>query len=452
MRYKAVKKWPSGKLAICLQALCIFTISPSAYALDLLQSVTQGQQYDADFQSANFEYQSILESRPQIKSALLPQINLDIFYTKSKQEVRNSSRPALIPNDSYDVDTDGYQLSLNQAIYQHGLYLKLEQADLNIAKASVEFEAQKQALLLRIAKAYFDVLAARDNIKFTGSEKQAIEQQLNQAQQRFNAGLNAITDVKEAQARYDIAIANEIAAQNQLTIAKEALQLQIGEMPSPLNSLSDKIPLLSPEPDNMGEWVLTASQNNPALKAAQYALQTAQKQVDISNADHYPSLGLSAQRSFSSPNNSSFVVRDSIDTSVTLNLNIPIYSGGNTSAKKRQAISNKSKAQAQLNKIKRQTTQQCRNSFLGIRSSIARVRALKRALESTQIAYQATQTGFDAGIRTSVEVLTALQSQYRAEKDYAQARYDYIIQLLGLKQAAGILSMSDIKQINQWLE
>jgi len=422
------------------------------FSLNLLTSVQQAEQYDAELQAARFQLQSVIESRPQIKSALLPQINFDIFYTKSEQEIRNSSRPALIPNDAFKVDTDGYKLSLNQSIYKHDLYLKLEQADLNIAKANVDFETQKQLLLSHISQAYFDVLAAQDNIKFTQSEKKAIEQQLKQAQQRFNAGLNAITDVKEAQAHFDIAVANEISAQNQLAISLETLQTQTGEIKTSLKSLSHDIPLLNPEPNNMGEWVLTASKNNPALKAAQYALQTTQKEIDISRAGHYPSLGLSAQRSFSSPNNSSFVVRDSIDTSITLNLNVPIYSGGNTSAKKRQAIANKNKQQALLNKVSRQTTQQCRNSFLGMHSSIARVRALQRALESTQVAYQATQTGFDAGIRTSVEVLTALREQYRAERDYAQARYDYIMQLLGLKQAAGILNVDDIKQINQWLE
>lgn len=437
---------------IFLFTLFISNFTSPVFAIDLLTSLKQAQQYDAELQAARYQLQSIIESRPQAKSALLPQINFDIFYTKSEQEIQNSSRPELIPNASFNVNTDGYKLSLNQSIYKRDLYLKLEQADLNIAKANVDFETQKQALFLRISQAYFDVLAAQDNIKFNRSEKNAIEQQLKQAQQRFNAGLNAITDVKEAQARFDIAVANEISAQNQFAIALETLQTQTGEIKTSLKALNHDIPLLNPEPDDMGKWVLTASTNNPALKAAQYALQAAQKEIDISRSGHYPSLGLSAQRSFSSPDNSSFVVRDSVDTSITLNLNVPVYSGGNTSAKKRQAIANKNKQQALLNNISRQTTQQCRNRFLGIRSSIARVRALQRALESTQIAYQATQTGFDAGIRTSVEVLTALREQYRAERDYAQARYDYIMQLLGLKQAAGILHLSDIEQINQWLQ
>lgn len=209
--------------------------------------------------------------------------------------------------------------------------------------------------------------------------------------------------------------------------------------------------LVSPEPVDINAWIDYAKQHNPQLKSAAFAVEVSQKQVDIYRAEHYPSLSLELSHDFSSPDGGSFVVRDTENTTAMLELNVPLYSGGMTSAKTRQAVAEVNKAKVFYGRAHRQIVQQVRDSYLGVMSSIAQVKAFKQALISTQTAYQATQAGFEAGTRTAVEVLTVLREQYRAERDYAQARYDYIMNVLYLKQAAGILSRQDVVQVNQWL-
>ena len=426
-------------------------MSYPANAFDFLQAFNLAEKSDPDLQAAEYNYQSILEVRSQSKSSLLPQLGLNVYVRHDQSDISNSSDPVLMPNEKQSFNTDGYSFSLTQSLYEHGLYLQLEQADLTIAVATVELERERQALIMRVAKAYYDVLAAQDNQKFARAEKNAIEHQLEQAQKRFDVGMIAITDVKEARAQYDIAIAQEIIADNKVSTAHEALKVLIGEIPEDLHNLAENIPLITPEPVDINMWVDSAKKNNLALKSAAYAVELAQKQVDINRSGHYPSLNLQVSHNYSSPDGGYSVVRDSTDTIAVLELNVPLYSGGITSSKTRQAVAEVNKNKSLHDKSLRQAVQQVRDSYLGVNASIAQVNALKQALISTQTAYQATRAGFQAGTRTAVEVLAVLREQYRAERDYAQTRYDYILNILSLKQAAGILSKQDVIQINQWL-
>ncbi|MCW9057229.1 MAG: TolC family outer membrane protein [Gammaproteobacteria bacterium] len=435
-----------------ITALFFLAVIPwQVSALDFLQAVGRAEKSDPDMRAAEYTYQSVVESRGQSEASLLPQIELNIYTRHDQTETTNSSDPVLIPNDKRSFNTDGYSLSLTQSVYEHGLYLQLEQADLNIAMATVVLESERQALIVRVAEAYYKVLAANDNLRFARAEKKAIERQLEQAQKRFDVGMTAITDVKEAQAQYDMAVAQEIIADNRVLTAHEALKVLIGEIPEKLQDLSENIPLLTPEPVDINKWVDAAKKNNPQLKSASYAVELSQKQVAINRSGHYPSLSLQLSHDYSSPDGGSFVVRDSEDSRAMLELNVPLYSGGMTNSKTRQSIVEVNKSKAIYNRSFRQVVQQVRDSYLGVIASIAQVKALKQALISTQTAYQATQAGFEVGTRTAVEVLTVLREQYRAERDYAQTRYDYIMNVLYLKQAAGILSRQDVVQINQWL-
>lgn len=426
--------------------------SQQAYAIDFLQALDKAEQSDPDILAAEFQYQATLESRPQSLSALLPQLNLSIYKTDSSQDISNSvsSLPTL-PDGSYDSDTDGFSLTLQQSIYNHSYYAQLHQADSIIASATADINAARQALILRVAEAYFNTLGAEDNLKFAQAEKEAIGQQLEQTQKRFEVGLIAITDVKESQAQYDISVAQAISAENLLATSLEALRSIINIMPEDIAPVTEDLPLNSPEPADIDQWVDTAINNNLALKSAQYNFEAAQKQVSIDRSGHYPSLDLSAQYSDTSTE-SDTSSRDTEDTSLTLQLNIPIYSGGFTSAKTRQSIALKEQARTLRDKARRTAVQLSRDSYLGVTTSIAEVRAFKQALISTQTAYEATQAGFEVGTRTAVEVLAALREQYRAERDYARARYTYILNMLRLKQAAGTLSRDDAIQVNQWLQ
>lgn len=423
----------------------LFSInSHSVMALDFLQSYELAVKNDPDILAAQYDYQSSLETRSQSRSALLPQINLDVFANRVNQDSNSTFATG-------DSDTTGYSVSLNQSIYSHQLYKQLEQTDLQIASSTAGFTAQQQALILRVAEAYFDVLASEDTLAFAKAEKNAIGQQLEQTRQRFEVGLIAITDVKESQAQYDLSVASEIQAENVLSTSRETLRTIIGQYPQELSKLASQFPLVVPEPANIDRWVETSKKNNLALKSARYAYQIAQTQVLIDKSGHYPSLDLNLSHEDSSTDTDVTTI-DNEDTRITLNLSVPIYSGGLTSARTRQAVAQKERARSLQEQSLRSTVKAARDSYLGVTASIAQVHAFKQALISTQTAYEATQAGFEVGTRTAVEVLSVLREQYRAERDFARSRYDYILNTLRLKQAAGILSAQDVEQINQWLK
>ncbi|VAW65042.1 Outer membrane channel TolC (OpmH), partial [hydrothermal vent metagenome] len=302
--------------------------------------------------------------------------------------------------------------------------------------------------------AYFDALGAQDDLRFATAEKEAIGKQLEQSKKRFEVGLIAITDVKESQASYDTSVAAEIDSQNVLAAQFEALAVILGEYTTNIQPLAEAFTPSLPEPANMQDWSDSALENNLALKTAQFSFQAAQKQVDADYSEHYPTLDLVASHQFSSPDGSIFrgFASDTTSTSVTVQLNVPIYSGGTTSTKTRQSVALKDRARALKEKARRQTLQQTRDAYLGVTSTIAQVHALKQALISTQAAQEATQAGFEVGTRTAIDVLTTLRDVFRAERDYARSRYNYLINTLQLKQAAGTLTMQDGAAINNFLQ
>jgi len=416
--------------------------------IDFTEALELAIIHDQDLQSAEFEYQSTLATRGQSKSALLPQLELSVFTRRTDQETVNSTT---FLNSSSKFDTDGYSLSLTQTVYNHSLYKTLQQTDMLIAAATATVEAARQDLIVRLATAYFNVLGAEDNLKFATAEKEAIGKQLEQSKKRFEVGLIAITDVKEAQASYDTSVAQEIEARNLHSAELEALAVILGSYTTKIAPMVENIPLIIPEPANIQKWTDNALQNNLSLQAANYNFQASQKQVDADQSEHYPFLGLSARSDYSDPDGGRFD-GETTDTAITLQLTVPIYSGGLTSSKHRQSIALKEQARSLKEKAHRQTLQQTRDAYLGVTSTIAQVKAFQQALLSSQAAYEATQAGFEVGTRTAIDVLTTLREVYRAERDYARARYNYVINTLRLKQAAGTLSIDDGKAISTFLQ
>jgi len=406
---------------------------------------------DQDLQAAEFDYQSAMATRGQSKAALLPQLNLSVFTSTTDSETENSISSLFNPNGTTTTDINGYSLTLTQTIYNHNVYKTLEQTDMSIAAATATVEAARQDLIVRLATAYFNVLGAEDNLKFATAEKEAIGKQLEQSKKRFEVGLIAITDVKEAQASYDTSIALEIEAQNQLSAQLEALAVILGNYNQSIAPMVENIPLVIPEPANMQKWTENALDNNLALKAAKFQFKASQKQVAADQSKHYPYLDLNAENSYTSSEGGTFP-SDTTDTTISLQLTVPIYSGGLTSARHRQSVALKERARSVKEKAHRQTLQQTRDAYLGVTSTIAQVKAFKQALLSSQAAYEATQAGFEVGTRTAIDVLTTLREVYGAERDYARARYNYVINTLKLKQAAGTLTINDGKAINTFLK
>lgn len=443
-----IKKILGVSTAVCLFfSTQVHTKDTIASTLNFSQALQLAVVHDQDLQAAEFAYQSSLASRGISKAALLPQLNLSAFSNHTEQETENSS---VFPNGTSSFESDGYSLSLSQTLYKHSLYKTLEQTDMSIAAALATLEAARQDLIVRLATAYFNALGAQDNLKFATAEKESISKQLEQSKKRFEVGLIAITDVKEAQASYDTSVAQEIDAFNILSAQFESLAVILGSFTTHITPMIDDIPLLIPEPADVTKWTDNALENNLNLITANYSYLASQKQVAADQSEHYPYLDLVAQHDYSSSDGGRFA-SDSTDTAITVQLTIPIYSGGSTRAKHKQSIALKEQSRSLKEKAKRQTLQQTRDAYLGVTSSIAQVKALKQALLSTQAAHEATQAGFEVGTRTAIDVLSTLREVYGAERDHARARYNYVINTLRLKQAAGILNVNDGQHINSFL-
>lgn len=430
---------------------CLGIGSSSVYALDLVQALKLAQQNDMVLRAAQAEYLAVAEIESQSTSALLPSVSLSLFSQKNTTETSNAT--GVFTDGAADFSSDGYTLTLKQTLYNQQLFDAMDETEAFSAQALASFEAAKQTLIIRLAQAYFGVLAAQDNVAFAEAEKKANARLLNQNQERFKVGLIAITDVKEAQATYDSAVAQSIIASNDLSNQHEALWFIINQRPESLSSLKDSIPLSFPELEDIKTWQDKALANNLNLRASSYALEAAKNNYDSQRSGHYPTLNFSAQHSSTSSDGSTsgFGARDLDDTSIGLSLDIPIYSGGYTSSKIRQSAAELDQAKMLFEKIQRQTIQEMRVAYLGVPAAIAQVKAFKQVLISTESATEATQLGFEVGTRTSVDVLLAQGNLFKSQRDYAQARYDYILKLLEIKYAAGLLSADDIQHISQWL-
>jgi len=440
-----------------LQRLLIFSLllPASVHALDLSEALQLAEQHDITYQGARATYQASIEIDSQATSAVLPEISFEAFVSRIRSETSNSSS-ASTPNGVSSFGANGYSLTLSQTLYNQAVFDAMDVASAQTAQALAVFEDARQELVLRVARAYFDYLAAQDTHSFAIAEKEAIARQLEQTSERFKVGLIAVTDVRESQAQYDTALAREIAASNAVENAREALRIVINKFDEPLLPVRENLPLLMPTPDNIQSWEDTALEKNLQLRAARYNSEAARSAYDASRAGHYPTLSLNAEHSFNSSDGSTvsnaFSGRDIDQNSIILALQVPIYSGGFTSSQTRQRNAEYALAKSQYQQQQRLAVQQVRTAFLGIRAAISQVNALKQALISTQTAVEATLEGFKVGTRNSVDVLLAQREQYASERDYARARYDYILNILELKRAAGILSGADLQEMNQWLK
>jgi outer membrane protein len=415
----------------------------AASAENIVQIYEIAKLNDADYRAAEATLRASLEADPQARAALRPQIDLsaDLSYVNSDRDISGVED---------DFTQGGLAVSLSQSLYRRDLRVQLDQVDASVAQAKAEFEAADEALILRVSAAYFDVLAALDNLDFAKAEKEAIAQQLEQAQRRFEVGLIAITDVKEAQASFDLSVASEIEAENLLATSRQALLVLTGTSFDELQRLVDDAPLKPPDPEDKEQWVEIAQEQNLSLIAAKFATEVARQGIEINRSDNYPTLDLIAQYEYQDADGG-LNPRDVNTASVGVQLNYPLYTSGARGSRIEQARAEFHTAQELLEKQRRTTVQQARDAYLTVIAAISRVRALNRALESSQAAAEATQAGFEVGTRTSVDVLIALRSTYGAQRDYARARYDYILNTLSLYQAAGILAEEHLEAIARWL-
>ena len=430
--------------------LAMLAATGQVQAFDLMAAYRLAQDSDPEYRAALAARDAALEARPQARSLLLPNLSAEAGLSRSRQEILSSSSP-FFTSETYYYTTRSYSLSLVQPLYHRDYFVQLRQADSQVARAEAERRAAEQALIARVAERYFDVLAARDTLVFARAEKQAVARQLEQARKRFKVGLLAITDVHEAQARYDQTLAAEIDATNALDISREALREIVGQAPDELEDLQEQIDLVMPEPEDIGQWIEQAQEQNLSLLAARFAADIAREEIERLRSGHLPTLDVVANHSYTDIGGGSFGGRETQDSALSLQLSLPLYQGGRVVSQTRQARHEFEQAQEGVERQSRATERQVRATYLSVMAGISRVKALQQAVVSAQSALESTRAGFEVGTRTIVDVLAGESNLYRARRDYARARYDYILDTLRLKQAAGMLGVEDLQRVNDWL-
>ena len=432
------------KLTIKLLFLLFFGSGQALAAQDLIAIYGLALENDAELLIAEANYLAAVQSVPIARAGRKPQVSLDA--SGSRQESDNS-----LTGDN-DIDTVGYSLNLTQSLYDNEITGNINTAEASTEAELARLQAARQGLILRTAENYFGVLAAHDNVDFAYAERTAIARQLEQAQKRFEVGLIAITDVHEAQARFDTAEAQAILAENLLETAYQALAVITGDVTiRDLARLGEKLDLVVPEPADIERWVSASLEFNRDLLAARRDLDAARFERQKRNKRGYPTLDLVATYADTDTDDDLLGDRDQEDVILALEFQMPLYTGGRISAEQSEADSQFVAAKNSVLLQSRLASQQSRTAYLDVVSGISQVNALEQALESSDIALEATQAGFEVGTRTSVDVLISLRETYRAERDYASSRYEYLINTLRLRQAAGILRDDDLFQINRWL-
>ncbi len=461
-----------GALAM---AIAVAMLSSPLRAEDLSQIYSDARQADPTLAAADANRLATKESSPQARAALLPQIGGSYGYTHSDTG-SNSSGPQLISSgangNQYEIISGGQytrnrsrpaSVQLNQVLFNWADITRLRSANALSEGADYNYDAASQDLLVRTATAYFNVLTAEDQLTFSELNEKSLQKQLDQADERFKVGLSAITDVHVARAQHDAAVAQVITAQNAVETAREGVVQIIGKNFGELKKLRDPIPLEKPNPSEMQAWVDLAGKQNPTLASAQKSLDSAEYNIQTQRAGHYPTLNASLQRQvtpgwgdstyFSSKATDGPLHGNSVsgNTTIGVTLSIPIFTGGLVSSQTRQAVYQRDAAQDQVELTRRTVNANTRNAYRAVIAGISEVEAAKAAVVSAQSAVDATQAGFEVGTKTILDVLTSQTTLLNAQSAYSQARHNFVLSGLQLKQAAGVMAPKDLDAVNALL-
>lgn len=403
---------------------------------------------DPQYAAAREAYRAGLERLPQARAGLLPSLNLSVFARNTDTAL--STAAGSTANQPY-----GFGLTLTQPIYRKQNLETLAQAKLQVELAEQQLRLAEQELLLRVAQAYFDVLLAEDNLATARAQRQAFAEQLAQARKSFEVGAATIVDSHEAQARYDLAAAQEIAAANELEVKRHALEKLINRPTPPLAKLKRAVSPPLPSPSRMEAWVQQAQAQGLGVLLNHSALEIARREVAKQRGGHHPTLDLTARyddtrRTSTLPG--SGVTVDTRNATIGLELNLPLYQGGGTEARVREAVANLERARYELDHARRQAALEAREAYLTVVSGNARSKALEQALASSEAQLKSTKLGLEVGVRTRIDVLNAEQQRYATLRDLYAARYQTLLAGLKLKAAAGVLSEGDLKAIDALLE
>jgi len=451
----------------------------AAHAEDLMQIYEQARAADPTLAIADATKLSVAENVPEARAALLPQISASLGYLHNDGGTSGvtpltdqnglpvtdaSGNAVLLPQSSQFRDRSRQaQGTLTQSIFNWGNITRLRGARETAAASSSDYDATLQDLIVRTASAYFNVLTNEDQLTFAQANEKALARQLDQAEQRYQVGLSAITDVHNARANHDSAVAQVITAQNTLDTARESISQITGKEFGDLKKLREQMQLNRPEPSDMTAWVDTAVKQNPSLASRQHSLDAAEYNISSQRSGHLPTLSASVVRTdtpawghtVNSFGSTSFTSPGSglqASTTIGVTLNVPIFTGGLVSAQTRQAVYQRDAAQDQVELQRRTVVANTRNAYRAVIAGISEVEATKQAVVSAQSSLEATQAGFEVGTRTIVDVLLAQQTLFQAQSAYSQARHAFVISGLQLKEAAGVVEVKDIEAVNALLE
>lgn len=412
---------------------------------------------NADLAAARANYEAQREAVPQARSGLLPQINGGATSSDTRTKLDT-------PSNTFSRSGIAYQATLSQPIFRADRWFQLKAAEFSTEQAALDFSATQQNLILQTAETYFAVLRAQDNLASTKAEEAAFKRQLDQANERFDVGLSDKTDVLEAQAGYDTARANRIIAERNVEDAFQALVTLTNREYASIEGILHTLPVVVPTPNDAKAWVDTAAQQNLNLQAANYAVNAAEETLRQRKAGHAPTLD--AVASYQKGDNDSLGFSNSGSTlpgqapfggdveqrSIGLQLNIPIYSGGLTSSQVRESYQRLNQTEQQRESLRRSVVQNTRNFHRAVNTDVEQVKARRQSIISNQSALEATEIGYQVGTRNIVDVLDAQRQLYSSVRDYNNARYDYILDNLRLKQAAGTLSPADLEALASFLK
>src|ERR1700689_3970937 len=452
-----------------LTLLALYLCASAAPAADLLAVYQRALQNDPQRREPEAPRRPPLEPKPQALSALLPQLSgsglssreRDTGSTNTTEPVSAPGSPTVLESFPFDgrgvTTTHRYGLDLKQNIFRWENWVALQRADAQVAQAEADYQAAQQDLIQRVAQRYFDVLSAQDDLEAQQVALISIQRQLDQAESRYQIGLIAVTDVEEGRAAHDSGAAAVIAAKRTLASNQELLREITGDGFDFLARPIEPFELATPDPASEDRWVEMALQQNLSLVSSRLAADIARENLSPARGGHYPSLDLVGSRykdtsngtdTFTDGTSAGGTTLDQQQRTIGLQLTFPIYSGGMVSSQVRQAVYLHRAAKERVERVARQTEHDARDSYLGVLSEISRVKALRRAVESNATSLHATESGYEAGTRTAVDVLQSRQRWVQAQTDYARSRYDYMLNVLKLQQAAGTLSQQSLEKIN----
>ena len=418
-----------------------------AHAEGLLQLYEAARVYDATWQSARAQYEATVFRAEQARAGLLPQAGLSAGVTRS--DFRNDA-----PATDRNFTTQQATISASQPLYRPANVATWRQGQRQAELAEAQLQAAGQDLMIRVSQAYFDVLAAQDTLAFVRAQKTAVAEQLASARRNFEVGTSTITDTREAQARYDLVLAQEIAAENDLRVRRLALDTLVGRTDTQPDPLATPLVLPPPQPNDVDAWVAAAEASSPAIQQARRAVEIAELETDKAKAGHKPTLDLTASYGVSrNLNGSAASPLDSKPKSgnVGLAFNLPLFAGFATQNRIRETLALEERARADLEATRRQVAQAVRTAFFGVQSGQGQVRALEAAEASSQSALDANRLGYQVGVRINIDVLNAQSQLFQTKRDLAAARYNVLLGHLRLRQANGTLTPEDLARLNTLL-